>query len=195
LPAVTLRSTFVKISAAALVAASVLLVYWRVIVKLIHDWAYDGNYSHGFLIVPLALFFVWERRTRLQAAVRQPTALGLVVLAGGLAVLLAGLLGSELFLTRISLLGVLVGIVLFLFGRTHLRILAFPIAFLLLMIPVPAILLNQIAFPLQLVASRFGESVIAAVNIPVLREGNVIVLANTCGGHRHRLAVARRRGR
>jgi exosortase len=74
---------------------------------------------------------------------------------------------------------VLTGIVLFLFGWGHLRKLAFPMAFLLLMIPLPAIVFNRIAFPLQLVASRFGETVITAANIPVLREGNVLILANT----------------
>jgi exosortase len=77
------------------------------------------------------------------------------------------------------LLATIAGIVLFLFGWTHLRILAFPILFLLLMIPIPAILFNQVAFPLQLFASRVGEFAIASTDIPVLREGNVLVLANT----------------
>src|SRR5207244_1888849 len=84
-----------------------------------------------------------------------------------------------LFLSRISLLGVLAGMILFLFGWAHLRALAFPLAFLLLMIPLPAIIFNQIAFPLQLLASRAGEYAISAADIPVLREGNVLVLANT----------------
>ena len=99
--------------------------------------------------------------------------------AVGIFVLLAGLMGSEFFLSRVSLIVTLAGIVLFLFGWAHLRILAFPLAFLLLMIPLPAIIFNQIAFPLQLLASRVGESAISAANIPVLREGNVLVLANT----------------
>ena len=99
--------------------------------------------------------------------------------AGGILVLLAGLLGSELFLSRVSMLGVLAGGILFLFGWAHLRALAFPLAFLLLMIPMPAIIFNQIAFPLQLLASRAGEFAITTADIPVLREGNVLVLANT----------------
>src|SRR5262249_57047776 len=109
----------------------------------------------------------------------RPSAFGLVVLAGSVAVLLAGLLGSELFLSRISFIGALAGIVLFLFGWAHLRMLAFPLLFLLLMIPLPAIIFNQIAFPLQLLASRFGEVTLRALDIPVLREGNVISLATT----------------
>jgi exosortase len=105
--------------------------------------------------------------------------LGLLTVAAGLLLLVMGKLGSEFFLTRISFIGTLSGTVLFLLGAKHLRILAFPLAFLLLMIPLPAIVFNQIAFPLQLLASRFGESVVGLAGVPVLREGNVIVLAST----------------
>jgi exosortase len=84
-----------------------------------------------------------------------------------------------LFLTRISILGTIVGITLFLGGWGYLRALVFPLAFLLLMIPIPSIIFNQIAFPLQLLASQFGETAMGFANVPVLREGNVLILANT----------------
>jgi len=164
---------------AGAVAIGFALLYWQVFVKLVMDWYNDDNYSHGFLIVPIALYFAWERRHKLKAAVQKPSVLGLIVVVGSIAVLLAGILGSELFLTRISIIGALIGTVLFLFGWQHLRILAFPIAFLLLMIPIPAIIFNQIAFPLQLLASRFGEAAMGIADVPVLREGNVLILANT----------------
>ena len=165
--------------AAALVLAGFALLYRQVVVKLVMDWYNDDNYSHGFLIVPLALYFVWERRERLRKIPVTPSAFGLVCVLGSMVVLVAGILGSELFLTRISILGTVVGVILFLFGWAHLRALAFPVAFLLLMIPIPAILFNQIAFPLQLLASQFGESAMGLANVPVLREGNVLILANT----------------
>jgi exosortase len=155
------------------------ILYRGVIEKLVFDWEHDDNYSHGFLIVPIALYFAWERRQRLLDAARQPSALGLVVLLGSIVTLVAGILGAELFLTRVSIVGVVAGSVLYVMGWQHLRILALPVAFLLLMIPIPAIIFNQVAFPLQLLASRFGETALTICNIPVLREGNVIVLANT----------------
>ena len=164
---------------ALLVAVGFGLVYRQVAVKLVSDWYNDDNYSHGFLIVPLALYFAWERRAALRKIPVAPSAFGLVVLLGSLAVLVAGILGSELFLTRISIVGTLVAVLLFLFGWRHLRALAFPLAFLLLMIPIPAIIFNRIAFPLQLLASQFGESAMGLANVPVLREGNVLILANT----------------
>jgi exosortase len=154
-------------------------LYHHVIAKLVHDWYVDENYSHGFLIVPIALYFVWERRTKLKEAVRGASSWGLIIVLGSMALLMAGVLGSELFLTRISILGTIAGGILFLYGWNYLKILLLPTAFLLLMIPIPAIIFNQIAFPLQLLASRFGEMALMAFQIPVLREGNVINLANT----------------
>lgn len=164
---------------AGLILASFALLYWNVLAKLVHDWATDGNYSHGFLIVPIALYLAWERRATLARLDRRPSGLGLVIVLGSVCVLAAGTLGSELFLTRVSILGLIAGAVVFLFGWRHARALAFPIAFLLLMIPLPALLFNQIAFPLQLLASRAGESVLMMSGVPVLREGNVIILAHT----------------
>jgi exosortase len=163
----------------AAVVTAFVLCYWTVITKLLHDWAHDDNYSHGFLIVPLALYFVWERRARLAAASYRPNWFGLVVVVASLGMLIAGTLGAELFVSRVSIVFLIAGTVLFAAGFDALRVLAFPIAFLFLMVPLPAIIFNQIAFPLQLLASRFGEATLQTLSIPVLREGNLITLANT----------------
>jgi exosortase len=168
-----------KIAAILTVATGFVLLYRNVLVKLASDWWTDGNYSHGFFIIPIAAYLAWERREKFQAAAQRPSPVGLFVIVGSVMVLAAGVLGSELFLTRISILGTATGIVLFFFGWARLRVLVFPMAFLFLMIPLPAIIFNQIAFPLQLVASQFGEKALNVVDIPVLREGNVLVLANT----------------
>ena len=166
-------------AAALLVCAGVVWLYSDVLSSLVRQWASDDDYSHGFFVLPLALYFCWERRDVLQRSPHRPSLFGLVLVAASLFVFLAGVLGAELFLTRVSLIGVLGGAVLFIWGRDHFRTLLFPLAFLLLMIPLPAIVFNQLAFPLQLLASRLGETVIAAAGIPVLREGNVLHLAST----------------
>src|SRR6188508_2300721 len=111
-----------QLAGTALIVGAIVLVFWQVFVRLLDAWIVDGNYSHGFLIIPIALYFVWERREKLKAAPVQPSWLGLVSIAGGIAVLLAGLWGSELFLSRIALIPVVAGIVLFVFGWAHLRI-------------------------------------------------------------------------
>ena len=171
------RAPLLVALALALLAFGVL--FHDVGAKLIHDWTVDENYSHGFLIVPISAYLVWERRARLAAIPIRGSWLGLIVVLGSIAVLAAGQLGAELFLTRIALLGTLAGAVLFLAGWTWLGVLTFPLAFLLLMIPIPTIIFNQIAFPLQLLASRFGEAALMLAGVPVLREGNVITLSNT----------------
>jgi exosortase len=166
------------ILAGGLVVAGLAILYRDVVPELVRAWGTDDNYSHGYLIPPIAAYLAWERRQRFFATPAKPSALGLVVVLGSLLVLTLGVLGIELFLTRVSLIGALGGTILFLFGWRRFQVVLFPLAFLLLMIPLPAIIFNQIAFPLQLIASQFGEAVVRAVNIPVLREGNVLILAN-----------------
>jgi exosortase len=163
-------------AAAALIGASTLAVYYPVLASLGRQWASDENYSHGFLVVPFALLFAWRARRSLAAAEPRPQLLGFVLVVLSLCAFLAGQLAAELFLARLSLLGLIAGAVLFLWGPAHLRKLAFSLALLLLAIPLPDLILNQIAFPLQLLASRAGEAAVSAAGIPILREGNVLVL-------------------
>jgi exosortase len=162
--------------AAALIGASTLAVYFPVLASLGRQWASDENYSHGFIVVPFALLFAWRARRSLAAAEPKPHIFGLVLVVLSILGFLAGQFGAELFLARLSLLGLIAGAILFLWGPAHLRTLAFSLALLVLAIPLPAIILNQIAFPLQLLASRAGEAVVSAAGIPILREGNVLVL-------------------
>jgi exosortase len=169
----------VGIFAAAIVIGSFAFLYHDVILKLVNDWIVDENYSHGFFIIPLALYFVWKKRDQFTAIREKPSSMGLVLIIISNAVLLAGILGSELFLTRVSILGTIAGTISFVYGWRHLKVLILPILFLLLMIPIPAIVFNQVAFPLQMIASRFGELALSILGIPVLREGNIIQLANT----------------
>ncbi len=122
----------------------------------------------------------------------RPSNWGLFVLSVSLGILFLGNFGAELFLTRFSFLAVLASLVVFLLGWRSLRGLTYPLAVLTLMIPLPQIIFNQIAFPLQLAASRLACSGLNLVGIPVFREGNLIILphditlevAEACSGIR-----------
>jgi exosortase len=162
-----------------LLGASFVLLYREPMAKLIHDWTIDQNYSHGFIVVPIALYFAWRKREEFRLASFAPSNWGLLVVLGSIGMLLAGTAGAEVFTTEVSILGVIAGSALYLFGWSCLRVMLFPISFLFLMIPIPSIIFNQVAFPLQLVASQFGEFALALCKIPVLREGNIIYLADT----------------
>lgn len=185
-------------SAAVLFAlvAGVLYTYWNLAGALVAHWAADQNYSHGFLILPLAAFFAWKRRGALAALSPKPTWWGLVLVAGSLGLCAAGVAAAELFVARASFVGVVAGSLLFLYGRAHLRVLAFPVGLLLMTIPPPEILFNHVALPLQLFASRVGELVLRTSGVPVLRDGNVLELvgmrlevAEACSGIRSIVAL------
>src|SRR5688500_9884658 len=105
-----------NVAAAALVASAIVVTYWSVIRGLVDAWSTDDNYSHGFFIVPLAAYFAWERRHRLAQTPLRPSAAGLVLVVGSLMMLVAGILGAELFLSRVSLVGVIAGAILHLYG-------------------------------------------------------------------------------
>jgi exosortase len=165
------------------------VLYYDVLSRLVQAWNNDPNYSHGFVIAPLVGYLLWKRREELSC--ERGSYLGLAGMAGSFAMLLAGDLGAELFLTRLSLVGMLASVTLLAAGWRGLQIAALPLCLLVLTIPVPSILFNQVAFPLQLLASQAGEATLQAAGIPVLREGNVIVLstitlevAEACSGIR-----------
>jgi exosortase len=106
------------------------------------------------------------------------------------------MLGAELFMARLSLVILLSGIVLFLAGRQALSSAAFPIGYLLFMIPLPAIVYYQLTLPLQLWASRLGATGLVALGIHTVREGNLLILPNctlnvveACSGIRSLLSL------
>jgi exosortase len=154
-------------------------LYSHVFVELAKVWRTDENFSHAPLMIPVIGYLIWTRRSELADTPLTPAVSGLVLLVASLAVLLVGTAGVEFFLMRTSAVGVLVGGVLFLAGWRWLRILLFPISLTALMIPIPPVLFYQAAFPLQLLATKFGVVALQLLHIPVLREGNVISLAHT----------------
>jgi exosortase len=173
LPSVPRR---VAATAGLVVAAS--LVYGPVLAKMVRDWWFIPDYSHGLICAPLALGFAWSRREELRRTPPAPRSAALLGVVAALALLLLGTLGAELFLTRISFLLFVASTLVFVAGWRHLRILIFPFALLLVSVPIPAILMTRITLPLQFAASSMAETVLTGVGIPVLREGNVLVLPN-----------------
>lgn len=163
---------------AGVLALLFLLLYGPILISLVTNWWRDPNYGHGFLVPVFAGFVLWKERLRLTEIQLKPSNFGFLVMLGAIGLLMVGSLGAELFTSRFSMLILVAGIVLFLAGWKMLRAVSFPLAFLILMIPIPVLIFNQIAFPLQLLASRFATFWLQLVNIPVLREGNVIILPN-----------------
>jgi exosortase len=161
-----------------ILVALLLLLYDTVLGLLASQWWTDPDYGHGFFVPLFSSYVLWRERRRWMKTEIRPSNLGFLVMLGAIGLLLVGSLGAELFLSRISLLVLLTGMILFLTGWKMLRAVSFPLAFLIFAIPIPVILYNQITFPLQLIASRFATFWLEAVRVPVLRDGNVLILSN-----------------
>lgn len=169
--------------------------YIPVLTGLVEDWINDEDMGHGFFVPALAAYIAWTKRTELQPARRNW--LGLAVVVYSMIQLCVATLGAELFLARSAFVIAIAGSTLFLCGMENVRILAFPLVLLVFMIPLPAIVYNQITFPLQLLASRVAEVTLSVAGIPVLREGNILELASqrlsvveACSGIRSLLSLS-----
>ncbi len=157
------------------ILASVTFLYATVLVKLGGDWWVDENYSHGLLVPFVIAMIVWKEWDALKRLVHGPSVwLGGAIIVAALLMLGAGTLGAELFTQRVSLALMVAGIVVYLVGTQVFRILAVPFALFLLAIPIPQILFNRIAFPLQIWASQMAVWGIRLFEVPTLRKGNVI---------------------
>ena len=159
------------------ISFAIAFAYAIVLVKLFRDWWNDENYSHGLLIPFIIGYIIWAQRDRLARTTAHPS-----VLLGGAAIVLAlfslwvGVAGAELYTQRLSLILLLVGIIVYFWGLNLLRLLLVPLSLLFLAMPIPAIVFNKIAFPLQLFASRCAVWSMSMIGIPVLRQGNIIEL-------------------
>jgi exosortase len=183
---------------AAIAWFGVLLIvaYFPILKHLVEQWYSDPDVGHGFFVPLIFGYIAWGRREKLMAIEWKPEWWGIALMAWGFLQAYIGLLGAELFLQRSAFLISLVGLLLVLGGRALVRELAFPLLLLPFMIPIPTVIYNQITFPLQLFASWVAEVLLGAIGIPVLREGNVLVLASqtlsvaeACSGIRSLLSL------
>ena len=158
--------------------------------RMASHWWQDPNYTHGFFVPVFSLFLLWERRAKLAALRVKPAWSGLVILLFGLMALVQGTIKSEFFLYRLSVVLFIAGVVVFLAGWKHLAVISFPLAFLVLLTP-SSTLVEQITFPLQIVASKSATFLLMLAGVPAIREGNIILLpsarlevAEACSGIR-----------
>lgn len=192
---------FGEISRAAWVTTAIVFTAWAIVYAhlvpgLVFDWQDGGDFSHGFLVPICTMLLIWSRRASLSRAPRTSTLGGALLLAVGIGMELVGSAASELYLQRTSMLPFLLGWLLLLEGRSRTSILAFPVCFLLFMIPPPTLFWTSLSLPLQLLASGVAESALRLSGIDVVREGNILHLegcslevASACSGIRSLVAL------
>lgn len=180
----------------AIILGLIAFLYQDIMWNMVMDWEHDPNYSHGFLVPFIAGYLVWERWAQLRTIPIQASNWGIPLLSLGIVMLVVGSIGAELYTQRVSFIVVLAGLILLILGKQYLRDLGLPLAFLIFMVPLPAIVVNTIAFPLQLLAAQTAAYCLFQLGIPVFREGNLISLAGStlevaeaCSGLRSLLAL------
>jgi exosortase len=172
-----MRSSWTRYWKSILIVLAVLLLYGPVLIRLATQALGDPNYSHSVVVPIFCLYLIWQKREDFAHFEKQPSSVGLIVVLVAILLLYLGSIGAELFVSRFSLVLLIVGLVLYFYGWGCLQSLAFPICFLLLMIPLPSLLYNRIVFPLQLLSSRFATSTLELIRVvPVLRQGNLLIL-------------------
>ena len=186
-------SSYVQAGILALLAA---VLYWQTVGSLVNQWWTDSDYSHGFLVVIFSAFLLWRSKKKWMETEVKPSLSGLIFIAGAMVSLILGTLGAELFLARVSLVILIGGLIVYFAGWIMLKAVAGPWGVLFLMIPLPVIVFNQIALPLQFLASRLAGNTLDALGVPALREGNVITLPSislnvveACSGIRSLMAL------
>lgn len=173
-----------------------LVCYFPILKALAGDWSNDPDMGHGFFVPVVAAYIIWLQKDELLAMKPRPNWWGLIVVIIGACQLMVATLGVELFLSRTAFVVTIIGAVWFLGGTQILRKLAFPLFLLFFMVPIPAVIYNSATLKLQLLASRLADEALNLLNVPVLREGNILELPNqklsvveACSGIRSLLSL------
>ena len=149
----------------ALVA--VLAIHWRTVESIVAIWARSETFAHGFVIVPIVLVLIWQRRHALAALAPRPDALGLVLLGCAGAVWLVAYAGEVLVVKQLALVATIWATVIAILGREVAKAIMFPLGFLLLGVPMGEALIP----PLMEWTADFTVTALQLSGIPVFREG------------------------
>lgn len=171
--------------------------YAGLFVSLVQTWWNNDVYSHGFLIPFISLYLIWLRREDLRVLQPVPAyVIGFSVLLAGLLMLIAGNAGGILLLEEFSLIVTLIGIVLFLFGKVFMKVLWFPIVYLVFMMPSWGILIDRLHFPFQELSAILGTAMLHLLGVPAFQQSIFIELpkitlevAKVCSGVSYLIAI------
>jgi len=192
-----LRSNPMFFIAAAVIVGLFVLLYWRAFQGLYLSWrAIDSYYSHGFLIPPVSLYFVWQKREAFRNTPIVPCLWGYPALGVACILLLASDFLGLRVLGQLSLLPMLAGLILVFFGARHLALVWFPLAFLIFMIPIPASITQSLSLQIKLLATESAVRLCRLFTLPMIRDGSFVHFGNdrlligeVCGGLRSLIAL------
>jgi exosortase len=162
--------------------ALIAFLFEAVLADMAKDWWKEPSLSQGLLLPPAALYIAWARRHETLTLPAAPDLRGLSLTAVACLMFLSGKLASEFFLMRFSFVVLLAALIWSFWGLSRLKALTFPLLLLATMVPLPAMIYNSLAAPLQLLASDLATRIAQDLGISVFRDGNIIHLAGTSLG-------------
>ena len=157
--------------------ALLLAIYLPTLVDLVSDWYHDANYSHGFLIPLVSAYLIWTGRHQLRRVRVRAGRAGLLLMILGLVLFVLGTAAAEYFTARFSFVLTLFGLTWYLYGSDFTRRTWFAFFFLCFMIPIPYVIYYNLAFPMQLLATKITVAALDVVGMSVVRQGNIIHIA------------------
>jgi exosortase D (VPLPA-CTERM-specific) len=182
-----------------LAAALLILIiwsYWPVMVNLIKYIYRNDDFSFALLIPFVAGYIVYLKWPEIQRGAWQPSWMGLLVIAFGFFLYLAGEIVTSVYIPCFSFVVVLAGLLFLVGGWKLVRLMSFSLLLLFLMIPSRTLWIRQISLHLQLISSTLAAGILNGLGVPVLRQGNVIDLGvrqlqvvEACSGLRYILSL------
>lgn len=169
-------STFLNVVLISILFAAFFIIYFPVWKGLVLLWYQAEEYSHGFFIIPICIYIIWQKKERLSEIPIKSSWLGIVLVIISLLLYFFAYVAEINTVASFSIIPLLMGVILYLYGYLMLRELMFPLFFLLFMIPVPSQIYSSLTIPLQLFVSKVSVSFALFFGIPIYREGNVIHL-------------------
>ena len=136
-----------------LAVLSVIVAYLPFLREIVHLWRVDPYAGHGMFVPLYSAFLLWADRHRLGVVPRRRTPGGALVVMGALALLAAGQWLATITLQGLSLVAAVAGLALWAHGARRLRAAAFPLAFLLFMMPLPHSIVGAFTLDLQAFAA------------------------------------------
>lgn len=172
-----------RLVAGSLVIVAGIYAYWPTLMDMVRAWEREPDYSHGYLVLPASLFFLWTRRKSRPAAQAPGWIIGLSLVAISLAIRLFAAVYYFESIDGWSMLLWLAGVVALLFGNGVLRWALPSIAFLVFMVPLPFRIEGMLSLPLQRIATKASCWTLQLLGQPAISEGNTILMGD------HRLEV------
>ena len=166
------------------IKSSILLLLWLVTFypvypELYSTWMNDPNNSHGMLVPLISAALIWTKREEIKSTPITYAYMGAIILVLSLVIYVLAYAGQTAVISRIMIITTLIGLIIFNFGVPLFKTIAFPLCYLIFMVPVPVSIYSMVSLPLQLFATNISRFLIQAVNIPVYQEGNMLYFVQT----------------